>query len=79
MQIESLSLQRQPDSTGDVPPLLHPPMIALPIPALAAILIPTIAVADISSLARVIDGDTIEIQDQQIRILGIDAPERSQT
>ena len=35
--------------------------------------------ADLSGTARVIDGDTISIGDTQIRLWGIDAPEREQT
>ena len=35
--------------------------------------------ADLSGPARVIDGDTIEISGQRIRLYGIDAPEGGQT
>ena len=43
------------------------------------LLIPTVALADITGSARVIDGDTIEIAGQRIRLHGIDAFERAQT
>ena len=36
------------------------------------------ALADISGKPRVIDGDTIEVAGQRIRLHGIDAPERGQ-
>ncbi len=45
-----------------------------PLLALLAFL-PTLAFADISGPARVIDGDTLDVQGQRIRLHGIDAPE----
>ncbi len=39
------------------------------------LLVPTATLADITGPARTIDGDTIEVQGQRVRLHGIDAPE----
>ncbi len=46
--------------------------------ALLLALLPTLALADVSGPARVIDGDTIEVAGEHIRLHGIDAPESGQ-
>ena len=47
--------------------------------ALALIFPIRTSLADISGLPRIIDGDTIEISGERIRLHGIDAPESSQS
>ncbi len=45
---------------------------------IALILLATPAIADVAGVASVIDGDTIEVHGQRIRLHGIDALERRQ-
>ena len=47
--------------------------------AVAVILWPILALGEITGPARVIDGDTIEVAGERIRLHGIDAPEMDQT
>ncbi len=46
--------------------------------ALLLVLLPSVALADITGPARVIDGDTIEVAGQRIRLHGIATPEWNQ-
>ena len=45
---------------------------------IALCLLASPALADVASVARIIDGDTLEIHGQRIRLHGIDAPESRQ-
>ncbi len=45
---------------------------------IALCLLATPALADVNGIASVIDGDTIEVHGQRIRLHGIDAPESRQ-
>ncbi len=47
--------------------------------ALLLTLLPALALADVTGPARVIDGDTIEVAGERIRLHGFDAPESRQT
>ena len=54
-------------------------LLRSPVFATAALLASTVAYADMTGTASVVDGDTIEVHDQAIRLHGIDAPESRQT
>ena len=56
----------------------HPAMFRVVLAALL-FLAQSVAHADITGKPRVIDGDTIEIAGERIRLHGIDAPESKQT
>ncbi len=45
---------------------------------IALCLLPTPSLADVAGIPTVIDGDTIEVHGQRIRLHGIDAPESRQ-
>jgi len=54
-------------------------MLRLALALLLLSLPPSLALADITGKARVVDGDTIHIGKPKIRLHGIDAPEMKQT
>ena len=56
----------------------HPPMLRLVL-TLVLILPMSVTMADVTGKPRVIDGDTIEIAGERIRLHGIDAPETKQS
>jgi endonuclease YncB( thermonuclease family) len=68
-----LILQSVKDRDATIASVTAAPAIPSPPPAA-----PTPAVQSLSGIARVIDGDTIEIQGPHIRLSGIDAPESKQ-
>ena len=47
--------------------------------ALLLTLLPVVTLADVAGPTRVIDGDTIEVAGERIRLHGIDAPESGQS
>ena len=53
-------------------------MSRLTVFAFALALVPALALAEIAGTARVIDGDSLEINGERIRLHGIDAPEARQ-
>ncbi len=53
-------------------------MLSMRALTIALCLLATPALADVASVASLIDGDTLEIHGQRIRLHGIDAPESRQ-
>lgn len=75
---DKLTTNVRPDrSFGDYP-CYYSSMLRIVI-ALIFLSLPSVALADITGTPRIIDGDTIEIAGERIRLHGIDAPEQDQT
>ena len=68
---------RDPHAPGASRPRLIGALLAIAL--LIGLLWPALALADITGKPRVIDGDTLEIAGERIRLHGIDAPESEQT
>ncbi len=64
---------------GATRPLAAPPLAVIVIAFLVTALGATPARADLEGTARVIDGRTLEVGGQRVRLYGIDAPDLDQT
>jgi endonuclease YncB( thermonuclease family) len=54
-------------------------VFTLPLSIAQVVAVPFAASSDMSGLARVVDGDTLQVGEQRVRLEGIDAPESAQT
>jgi len=54
-------------------------MVRFAVPVLLLVALAATAHADVTGRARVVDGDTLEIEGETVRLFGIDAPEPEQT